>query len=186
MLSKAASIIPVDATLHLELINEKHAPATFLLVQKNREQLREWLPWVDSMQTLENFTAYIDRCQTQHEEGSDYGYVIMLDKKPTGRIGIHYINQQNKLGAIGYWIGTDFSGKGIITKACQALINHCFQNLGLNRIEIKCATGNEKSAAVAERLGFVKEGVLRQAELVNGKFHDLNLYALLKEDWVSR
>ena len=54
---------------------------------------------------------------------------------------------------------------------------------GLNRIEIKCAVGNNKSRAIPQKLQFKQEGILRQAELLNGKFIDLYLYAMLKEEW---
>ena len=67
----------------------------------------------------------------------------------------------------------------------MALIDHCFENLGLHRIEIKCAKENFKSAAVAERLHFRKEGVQRQAELVNGHYFDLNMYSLLQQEWTK-
>ena len=100
-----------------------------------------------------------------------------------GRIGLHHLNNQNKIGEIGYWLADGLQGRGIITKCCTAIINHGFTQLGLNRIEIKCGTGNSKSRAVAEKLQFKSEGILRQAELLNGKYIDLYLYAMLKEDW---
>ena len=90
---------------------------------------------------------------------------------------------QNKIGEIGYWLADGLQGRGIITKCCTAVINHAFTQLGLNRIEIKCGTGNSKSRAVAEKLQFKPEGILRQAELLNGKHIDLYLYAMLKEEW---
>jgi len=71
----------------------------------------------------------------------------------------------------------------ILTKCCTALINHGFNELGLNRIEIKCATGNKKSRTIAEKLNFKREGILRQAEWLNGRFIDLYLYSMLKEEW---
>lgn len=172
-----------DGDLSLELIADKHATSLFDLVSSNREHLRAWLPWVDSMKTVEDFQNYIYQCQQQHQAGSDYGYVISYNLQLIGRIGIHYINHQNKSGAIGYWIGKEWEGKGIITRACVALLQNCFTDLQLNRIEIRCGTGNQKSAAIPERLCFTKEGVLRQAEWVNGRFHDLALYSLLKEEW---
>lgn len=181
----AMQIITVDTNIHLELIGDQHAEPLLTLVNNNRQHLRQWLPWVDGMQTVENFQAYINRCKMQYEEGTDYGYVIFLNNNVAGRIGIHYIHQHNKLGAIGYWLGEEFSGKGIITNACMALITHCFEEVGLTRIEIKCAVDNHKSAAIADRLQFRKEGILRQAELVNGKYLDLYLYSMLKEEWID-
>jgi ribosomal-protein-serine acetyltransferase len=175
--------IKITDAITLELIDEQHAQPLLDLVNANRHYLHQWLPWVNNMQTPDNFKGYINRCKQQHEERSNYGYVIMLNNTLVGRIGIYYIDQENCLGAIGYWLGENFSGRGIVTQACIGLINHCFNHLNLNRIEIKCATENYKSAAIPERLRFKKEGVLRQAERVNGRFIDLNLYAMLKEEW---
>lgn len=174
--------IPFDGGLLQPTIHE-HANAILDLVNNNRQHLRVWLPWVDAMQTVDDFHAYITRCKTQAEEGTDYGYEIFLGDAMVGRIGIHYIHHHNRFGAIGYWLGEEHSGKGIITKACAALIRHCFSSLQLNRVEIKCAVDNTKSAAIPGRLGFTKEGILRQAELVNGRFHDLYLFSLLKSEW---
>jgi len=175
--------IQVNDAIALEPLTDSHAGPLLQLVNSNREYLRQWLPWVDHMQTVDDFKSYINRCKKQEDEGTDYSYVIVSGSAVVGRIGIHYIAKQNKFGAIGYWIGEEFTGKGIMTKACRALIEVCFIHLQLNRIEIKCATGNYKSAAIAERLNFTKEGVMRQAEWVNGHYVDLNLYALLKDDW---
>ncbi|MDQ6609160.1 MAG: GNAT family N-acetyltransferase [Bacteroidota bacterium] len=175
--------IKVNDKITLELLAERHAEALSALVNSNRQHLREWLPWVDYMHTVEDFEAYIDQCQEQYDEGTDNGYVILWNKMLVGRIGIHHINLQNKLGAIGYWLGEAYQGKGIISKACGAMINHGFGVLNLNRLEIKCGTGNNKSKAIAERLQFKQEGILRQSEKLNNGFIDLYLYSLLKDEW---
>lgn len=173
----------VSGDIQLDLIKEEHAPSLFELVNNNRQHLRQWLPWVDNMQSVDNMIGYIRLCQQQHNAGSDLGYTIKLNGEMAGRIGIHYISPLNRSGAIGYWLAERFTGGGIITKACTALISYCFEHLNLHRIEIKCATGNQKSAAIAERLGFKKEGVLREAEWVNGVFADLTLYSVLRKEW---
>jgi len=183
MIHQPANKVSVSATVSLELINHSHAIQLLQLVNLNRQYLREWLPWVDAMQTVDDFNSYISRCETQHTEGSDYGYVIKLNEEVVGRIGVHHVNWQNRHGAIGYWLGAAFAGKGIITQSCQAILNYSFSVLKLNRVEIKCGTGNTKSAAIPERLCFKKEGVLRQAEWVNERFIDLYLYSMLKEEW---
>ena len=184
MLSSASSNdIRFDHEIVLEMLDHHHAPALLKLVKSSRPELKQWLPWVDRMQTVSDFERYISRCKLQHGDRTEFSYMIKVNEQPAGRIGIHYIDSQNKSGAIGYWIGKNFAGRGIITKACTALIDYCFNQLALNRVELKCARGNLKSAAVAERLGFIKEGVLRQAEWINGEPHDLNLYSMLKGDW---
>ena len=176
-------IIKAGDNISLELLAEKHAAETFSLINANRVYLKEWLPWVDNMQTVDDFKAYIANCNEMHKKGSDLGCVIIYNNAVAGRIGIHHINQHNKIGAIGYWLGESYAGKGIITRSCKAIIKYGFEILNLNRIEIKCGAGNYKSKAIAERLSFKEEGILRQAELVNDKYIDLYLFSLLKEEW---
>lgn len=180
------SVLHARPGLTLELIDERHAGALFDLVEENRKHLGEWLPWVPHMQTVEDFRRYVQQCKQQHRDGTDYGFVLVFEQQIVGRIGIHNLQGQNKCGAIGYWLGQSYEGKGLVTAACSALCDACFSQLQLNRIEIRCGTGNRKSAAVPERLRFSKEGVLRQAEFVNGSFIDLALYSMLREEWQQR
>lgn len=177
-------IIKVDETISLEFLEEIHAESLFNLVNANRAYLREWLPWVDGMQTVENFKQYIADTKKRAADKTDFGYSIIINKNIVGRIGMHHINRQSKIGEIGYWLTGSLQGQGIVTKCCTALVNHAFTELDLNRIEIKCGTGNKKSRAIAEKLKFKKEGLLQQAEYLNGKFIDLYLYAMLKHEWL--
>jgi ribosomal-protein-serine acetyltransferase len=105
-----------------------------------------------------------------------------VNDKVIGRIGVYKIDSQNKIGEMGYWLAENAQGKGIITKSSKAIINFCFSDLQLNRIEIKCGTENLKSKAIPEKLNFTKEGVIRQGELLYDTFIDLNLYSLLKSE----
>lgn len=175
--------IQVDEIISLEFLEEIHAESLLNLVNANRYYLREWLPWVDQMRTVANFAYYISDTKKRAAEKTDFGYAIIIDKNIVGRIGLHHINHQHRIAEIGYWLADGLQGRGIISKSCKAIINHAFKELGLNRIEIKCGVGNDKSRAVAEKLQFKQEGILRQAELLNGKFIDLYLYAMLKDEW---
>ncbi len=177
------STFKIDDLFTLEIIDHPHATSLLELIRGNRQHLKKWFPWVDYMQTVNDCNEYINSCKKQLEEGTDYSYVIFMNSKMIGRIGVHFIDLQNKHGAIGYWLGQEYQGQGIITRACKTLLRLGFNKLQLNRIEIKCGVGNDKSAAIPKRLGFCKEGVLRQAELVNDKFIDIELYSLLKQEW---
>jgi ribosomal-protein-serine acetyltransferase len=175
--------ITADESISIVSLNNSHAPALLELVNANRLHLRQWLPWVDYMNTVGDFENFIAMSEKREAAGTDIGAMILYNGVAAGRIGMYDIHAQNKIGAIGYWLGEAFTGKGITTKACRAFIQHCFTQLDVNRIEIKCGTGNDKSLAIAERLGFKKEGVLRQAELLYGNFIDLYLYSMLKTEW---
>jgi ribosomal-protein-serine acetyltransferase len=174
--------IIVDEKIHLELINENHSQAIFDLVDKNRIHLRQWLSFVDKMQSVDFARNFVKGTMQRNKEGIEYAFVIMEDDRVIGRIGVYKIDNQNKIGEIGYWIGENQQGKGSVTKSCKALISFCFNELKLNRLEIKCGTENIKSQAVPQRLHFRKEGVLRQAEFIHETYIDLYLYARCKSD----
>jgi ribosomal-protein-serine acetyltransferase len=176
--------ITIDNNLKLELITENHAQTIFDMVDANRTHLRPWLPFVDRMQTVEFADSFVKGTIQRNNEGNEYAFVIIENENVIGRIGVYKIDNQNKIGEIGYWIIEGLQGKGIVTKSCKAIIDFCFSDLQLNRIEIKCGTENFKSKIIPEKLNFTKEGVIRQGELLYDTFIDLNLYSLLKSDVV--
>jgi ribosomal-protein-serine acetyltransferase len=103
-----------------------------------------------------------------------------------GVIGYDAIDWENRSTEVGYWLGEGYQGKGLATAACRALVDHAFKELGLNRVSIACATENKKSCAIPERLGFRREGVVRQAEWLYDHFVDHVVYAALASEWQAR
>ncbi len=174
--------LKVNDTISIQLVNETHAQPIFELVNNNRPHLREWLPFVDRMQTVEFAENFVKGTIQRNKEGHEFAFVIIENDQLIGRIGIYKIDNQNKIGEIGYWLAEKMQGRGIITQSCKTLIEFCLSELNLNRMEIKCSTENLKSQSIPQKLGFTKEGIIRQGELVHGKFIDLQLYSLLKTD----
>jgi ribosomal-protein-serine acetyltransferase len=175
----------VSHDIVLILSHEKYANQFFEVIDENREHLAKFLPWVPFMKSNIETAQYLQQCQQLNSQNKEYSFLIFFKTELVGRIGIHYIDNQNKIGSIGYWLAQNAVGKGIITKACKKIIEFGFKDLHLNRIEIKAATNNTKSQAIPQKLNFTLEGILMQAELVNGEFLDLNLYAMVKKHWVN-
>ena len=170
----------------VRLLEERHAPEVFRVVDRERPYLREWLPWVDSTTVVEHTREFIKTSLEQFAADEGLAAGIWRGDEFAGTVGTHKIDWLNRKVDIGYWIASKFQGQGIITSACRSLIDHAFQQWDLNRVEIHCATTNKKSCNVAERLGFQWEGVLREAQLVGTKYLDLNVYAMLAHDWKLR
>lgn len=177
------STLDINDEIRLELINESHSKSIFELVNENRAYLREWLTFVDKMQSVEFAENFVNGTMQRNKEGIEYAFVIINQESLIGRVGIYKIDMQNKFGEIGYWLDEKMQGNGIITASCKKIIDFSFNDLKLNRLEIKCGIQNSKSEAIAHRLNFKKEGTIRQGELVNEKFVDLNLFSLLKEEY---
>jgi ribosomal-protein-serine acetyltransferase len=155
----------------------------FSLVDQDRAYLRQWLPWVDATETVDDTLSFIRSSLEQFASNKGFVAGIWSERQFCGVIGTHKLDLLNRNGEIGYWLGQSFQGKGIITTACPAVVAHLLTEMDLNRVTIQCARENEKSCAVAQRLGFTEEGVAREAQFLHGLFHDLRRFAMLKKDF---
>ncbi|MEO8399027.1 MAG: GNAT family protein [Ignavibacteriaceae bacterium] len=169
--------------LKLELLDESHAEELFLLTEKNREFLKEWLPWVDGTKSVNDTLTFVKNSIIKNETNNGFENIIKYKNQIAGITGLLYINHFNRKTEIGYWLGREFNGRGIMTEACARVINNCFTKLNLNRIEIRCAVNNKRSQGIPERLNFTKEGILRKEVFLNGEFVDHILYSILKDEW---
>lgn len=178
--------IKVDEEIELRIHERHYASQVFELVNSSRSYLREWLPWVDATQTVKDTEEFI--ASTQRQFGSNDGFQVSVwyNGQIAGCAGFHGINWPNRKTSIGYWLGSEFQGRGIISRTCKALIDHAFNEYGLNKIEIACATDNKKSWAVPERLGFKHEGTLRAAEVLYGQVVDHEIYGLLSSEYEKK
>ena len=173
----------IDEETEIRLFAEQHADRLFALVDENREYLREWLPWVDTTKTAEDTKKFIKGTLEQFAANEGFAAGLWHRSEMAGTIGFHRIDWPNQKAEIGYWISARFQGKGIVTRAARALVDYAFNELGLNRMEIRCAEGNKKSRAIAERLGFHQEGTLRQSLLIYDHYQDIVVYGMLKGEW---
>jgi ribosomal-protein-serine acetyltransferase len=156
------------------------------VADRNRAYLREWLPWVDRTHSPEDIRDYIAARLEQFECNQGPNAGIWVDREFIGAVGCHPIDWNNRHCSIGYWIDAAQQGKGIMTRASAAMLDYLFHDLGLHRVTIQCGTGNRKSCAIPERLGFTREGVMRQAEWVNDRWVDLIVWGMLEQDWRAR
>ena len=155
------------------------------VVAANREFLSEWLPW-PPMQTLEITREFIVRSRTQAPENQGFQAAIIDGGRLVGGIGFHRLDWQNRTTTIGYWLAESAQRRGLATAAVSALIDHAFGSWKLNRIEIRAGVGNLRSRAIPERLGFTEEGLLREAELIGGRYIDHVVYGILAREWTRR
>ena len=164
----------------------RDAGAIFALVERNREYLRPWLPWVDHTRSAEDVREFISRVQMQLESGQGPNAGIWVDGALAGNVGCHPIDWPNRNCSIGYWVDASHQGKGLITRCTTALLDHLFGEARLHRVEIRCGTGNTRSCAIPQRLGFTREGVVAEAEWVAGRWVDLVVWGMLEQDWLAR
>lgn len=176
----------IDHELALKMIDQRDTDTLFNLINESKTYLREWLPWVDHTKQRIDTEAFIDRCQKGVAENKSLTTVILYQGKIVGMVSINTLDWSNRIATIGYWLGENFQGKGIMTRAVQALIAYAFDELNLNRVEIQAAKDNLKSRSIPERLNFVQEGCLRQSEKIGDRFVDHVVYSILRDEWEMR
>lgn len=99
-----------------------------------------------------------------------------------GSMGLHDIDRRTATGEVGYWLAPPFRGLGFASRALRLLVGFSFASLDLARLELLTDVRNEPSQAVARRAGFVAEGVLRSARLIDGARRDMILWSRLPSD----
>jgi len=162
------------------------AEELFACVERNREYLWQWMPWVDSTRSVDDVREFISRAEAQLEANQGPQNVIWMSGELIGSIGCHPIDWFHRNCSIGYWIDAARQGRGVVTSCCRTLLDYLFCEIGLHRVEIRCGTGNTRSCSIPERLGFTREGVARDAEWVGGRWVDLVVWSMLEGEWSSR
>lgn len=173
----------IDEELTLKPLLPEHARHMFQLVDRSRERLRQWLPWVDGVTGKEDINGIIKSAVQQGSDNGGFTAGLWVREELAGIIGYHEIDWHNRSVGIGYWLGEGYEGKGYMSSACRVFVDYALLELELNRVEIRCATGNTSSRAIPERLGFVLEGVIRQAEKLDDGYANHAVYGLLRGEW---
>lgn len=173
----------IDEELSLKLLELKDAERVFEITNQSREYLREWLPWLDITTKLEDTKGFINICLKGFAENKSVNTLIMYKGQIVGVAGYNQINWSNKTAYIGYWLGQEYQGNGVMTRVAKALTDYAFKELKLDKVEIRVALENKKSRGIPERLGFVNEGCIRQAEWLYDHYVDHIVYGMLVKDW---
>ena len=157
----------------------------FYAVYSNPEVMRYW-----STPPLPNKDAASKLIDEIHEgiERDDmlkWGIALRSNDKLIGSVTLFHIDLTHRRAEIGYAQGRAYWGQGYMQEALKAVLNHAFEILNLHRIEADVDPRNAASVRTLERLGFQREGYLRERWQVNGEIQDAFFYGLLRPDWDS-
>jgi ribosomal-protein-serine acetyltransferase len=166
----------------LRLLEEADAEELYALVEANRDRLARWMPWAAD-QTLDGALEFIRLTRRQVADDNGLQAAIVCGGRIAGVVGFHGVDWPNRSTSLGYWLDERHEGRGIMTRAVRALVDHALLVWGLNRVEIRAAPENRRSRAIAERLGFGEEGVLREAERLGDRYVDSVVYGMLASAW---
>lgn len=167
----------------LRILEMRHAPALLEFVKENRAYLGEWLGWAKDMHTLEEAQSFIKRGLTRFCDDGLPWVGIWLGERMVGGLLFFPLDPRLRSTEVGYWLGQDAAGRGLMTRALRAMLHYAFDLLAVNRVGLQAEVENARSRAVAERLGFTFEGIHRQSWVNDGRLVDMATYSLLAQEW---
>jgi RimJ/RimL family protein N-acetyltransferase len=140
------------------------------------------------MDTADDATALIERTRTLAAERSvfHWGVARTEDDRVVGHATLFHLDVEQGRAEIGYSIVRDLWGRGLGRRAVGLLVGFAFDTLELRRVEADVDPRNEASLRLVERLGFVREGYLRERWLLGGEIQDAVLFGLLRREWMAR
>lgn len=171
--------------LILRRFTRRDTDALFSAVETSLPQLSEFLPWAHAGYAKDDAAAYIRDSIGSWKESRAFDYAIRLRSHPShhlGNISIWHVSRLGRTAEIGYWIRSDQAGRGFATEATAAILEKGFLHLDLHKVMLRIAQGNRGSVRVAEKLGFIREGVLREELRINGVWVDHTLYSILEHE----
>lgn len=155
-------------------------------IRASLSELNQWLPWARMDYTSSDTTAFIRESLQAWKEDRAWDYSIRTQVDPRrhiGNISFWTVSKLGKIAEIGYWVRSDEASHGVCTEAVDLLLAETFNSLGYHKVVLRIAVGNDASDRVAEKLGFTREGVLREELLIRGNWVDHSLWSLLDREY---
>ncbi|WP_438318648.1 GNAT family N-acetyltransferase [Sporosarcina sp. FA9] len=167
----------------LRVMTEDDANCLYNVAQDERI----WMHMLNRMETQKDMETYIYAALNAKEQGNEYPFVIIHNEtnKIIGSTRFMDINLAHKRLEIGNtWLNPEFWRTPINTECKYLLFTHCFEELKLNRVQLKTDHENTRSQQAIERIGAKKEGVLRNHMIrVNGTIRHTVMFSVIKEEW---
>lgn len=178
--------LPIEDDLYLVYPEIRMAKEIFELIDSDRQHIREFLDFVDSVVDYTNQEDYFKMKLEGVAKQTDALFFIAVGDKLIGCSDFHFINLVSKQAEIGYWIHSDYKNKGIVTKVVKKLSEYAFQTLKLNRVTIVADVENIASNRVALKNGFTFVGTQKEERVMYDQYRDMNYYYLLKRDFCNK
>ncbi|ASI82915.1 MULTISPECIES: GNAT family N-acetyltransferase [Bacillus cereus group] len=175
-------IVNDRATLRLMHVND--VASLFTIVEGNKEI---WMYLISTMDSYQDMEQYVQVALKGFEEGTDLPFVV-VDQKTNEIVGstrLYSISNDNKTVELGQtWYHPSVHRTSINTECKYMLLQYAFEELQMLRVQIKTDLRNEKAQRAIERLGAVKEGVLRnERKLPHGYIRDAVVYSIIASEW---
>lgn len=157
----------------------------FAAKKESFQELHQFMPWAKELGTEEENEITLREKQAEFIQRKDL-MMVGVEKESGNFVmgtGLHRMDWENRIFEIGYWVRTSKAGKGFASEATNALIRYAFNALSATKITIAHAGGNDASARVIEKLGFIPTGIIKDSEILpTGKHADHHFYARYNAD----
>jgi ribosomal-protein-serine acetyltransferase len=168
--------------LTLAPMSKSLAKGTWAAAESSLAELRPWMAWA-AKTSLEETESFAVNAEAQWGAGTLFHFAIVGNEEVIGAVGLEVRGEElDRLGVLGYWVRSDRCGQGFATEAAASVVDFAFREIGLHRLELRAAVGNRASQRVGEKLGFQREGMLREGSRGAESTHDCYLYGLLVSD----
>ena len=155
-------------------------------VSASISDLQQWLPWASRNYNRVISQHFVRDSIAAWAEGRAFDFTVRRPEEPArhlGNVSVWYTSRQNAVGEIGYWIRSDETRLGVCTEAVAHVLQVTFEELGMHRVTLRIAVGNRASERIAEKLGFLQEGVLRDDVKIADRWVDHTMWGLLASEW---
>jgi ribosomal-protein-serine acetyltransferase len=176
-------VYPLDETAELRALEPWNAAEFAAYIERHREHLAPWLPWAVALTDVDGTRAWLQRYAENQAGDGGRIYGIWVGSELVGGTLFRTFEPRFGTAEIGVWISPEASGRGLITRAAQRMIEWVLKERGMHRVEWRCFPNNERSIAVAKRLGMTLDGVMREAFPYNGVRNDLQVWSLLASEY---
>ncbi len=169
----------------LTLRQLRRSDAVSLQKHADDRKVVRWLAMLPSPYTLENAYDWVKTTHRFVRKDTSYPFGIQLNetKEIIGMIGYHEIDRRSMNMELGYWLGRKYWRLGLMSEAIESALGFAFNELGMQRIYARVMPKNIGSAMLLEKCGFSYEGCARQSIKVRKRWYDLQVYAILKNEF---
>ena len=173
----------IDDELLLRPFRQEDAAELYIAVKSSLSELQPWMSWAIDGYSERTAREYIAIARARWEERTYYALAITRQGELLGACTLSSIHSLYRFCNLGYWVRTSCHGQGIAGRAANLTARFAIEQLGLIRVEIVIAVGNQASIRVAQKIGAHDEGILLNRIVVGKSIYDAHMYSLIPSDF---
>jgi ribosomal-protein-serine acetyltransferase len=179
------SIELTDGNILLRSWSVDDVDALYDAVIESFKELSPWMPWCHENYQKQDSSTFLNSREELWRNDTEYGFALIDIETGLliGSVGINQINRPYKMANLGYWVRTSRAGRGVASRATILGARFGFEQLNFERIEIMAAVSHLASQRVAEKVGALREGVLRRRLWIHDQPQDAVLFSLIPQDF---